>query len=67
MEADAEHQQHDADFGELLGKGRVGEDARRVLARGNACQKVAYERRRLEEALGEKAEDERQTEGDDEC
>ena len=51
----------------LLGKGRVGEDARRVLARGNACQKVADERRRLEEALGEKAEDERQTEGDDEC
>ena len=52
---------------ELLGKGRVGEDARRVLARSNACQKVADERRCLEEALGQKAEDERQTEGDDEC
>ena len=67
VEADAEHQQHDADFGELLGKGCVGEDARRVLARSNACQKVADERRCLEEALGQKAEDERQTEGDDEC
>lgn len=67
VKADAEHQQHDADFGELVSQRRIGEDAGRVLACGDARQKVADERGSLEEALGQKAEDERQAEGDDEC
>lgn len=65
-EADAEHQQHDADVGELRGERGVADKPRRVRADRDAGQQIA-EQRRLTQALGERAEggggDERDRDG----
>ena len=58
LQADAEHQQDDADLGQLLGEGRVGHETRRVRADQRAGQQVADDRRQPE-ALGDETEDER--------
>ena len=65
VQADAEHQQHHADLGELIGERRVGDDAWRVLACGDAGEKITHKGRGLQEALGNEAEDKREREGDD--
>ena len=44
LQADAEHQQDHADFGQLLGKRRVGDEARRVRPDEDAGQEVANDR-----------------------
>ena len=44
LQADAEHQQDDADLGELLGQRRVGDEARRVRPDEHAGQQVADDR-----------------------
>ena len=41
LQADAEHQQDDADLGELLGEVRVGDEARRVRPDQRAGEQVA--------------------------
>ena len=66
MQTHPEHQQHHADFGQLVREGRVGEDAGRMLPGGDAGQQIADERGRLQEALADEAEDERQRKRDDE-
>ena len=59
MKANAEHQQHHADFRELRGERSVCNDAGRVLARRNAREQVTHESRRSEDTFGNKAEDKR--------
>ena len=44
MQADAEHQQDDADLGELAGQGGIGGEARRERADHDARQHVAGQR-----------------------
>jgi hypothetical protein len=44
LQADAEHQQDHADFGQLLGKRRVGDEAGRVRPDEGAGQEVADDR-----------------------
>ena len=56
LQADAEHQQDDADLGELLGDFRVGDESRRVRADQRTGEKVADDRREAG-ALREIAED----------
>ena len=45
VDADAEHQQDDADFGQLWGKVGVGDEAWREWPHGYACQQVAHKGR----------------------
>ena len=58
---DAEHEQDDADLGELLGQRRVGDEAGRVRPDQRARQQVADDRRQAE-ALREEAQDQRSAE-----
>ena len=58
LQADAEHQQDDADLRQLLGQRRVGDEARRVRADQRAGEQVADDRRQAE-ALRDVAQDER--------
>ncbi len=48
MEPDAEHQQNDADLGQLIGDVLVGNVARRERADEDAGDQIAHERRELE-------------------
>ncbi len=65
MQADAEHQQDDADLGEFVGKAGIGDEARRERPDQHAGDQIADERRHAE-AVGERAEDEGQPQtGDD--
>ena len=45
MQADAEHQQDDADLGELARERLVGDEARREGADGDAGEQIADQRR----------------------
>ena len=58
LQADAEHQQDDADLGKLLGQVDVGDEPGRVGSDGDAREKVADNRRQAG-SLREVAEDER--------
>ena len=57
MQANPEHQQDDADFGELIGNALIGDEARRERADGNAGEQIA-DQRRQPQALGHEAEGE---------
>ncbi len=59
MQADAEHQQDDADLGQLVGEALVGDEARREGPDQHAGQQIADQRRDAQ-AVGERAEDEGQ-------
>ena len=59
MQTDAEHQQHDADFGELARQFDVGNKAGRGGTDDDAGDQVADQRRQLQ-ASGEKADDQAQ-------
>ena len=61
LQADAEHQQDDADLGQLLGQRGVGDEAGRVRADERPGQQVADDRRQAE-PLREVAEDQRRAE-----
>ena len=61
MQPDAEHQQDDADFGQLQRQMLVGDEARRVRSDQHAGDQVADQRRDAE-PVGERAEDEGQPE-----
>ena len=61
LQADAEHQQDDADFGELLGELGVRDEAGRMRSDGDAGEQVADDRRQAE-PMREIAEDERRAE-----
>ena len=63
MQADAEHQQDDADLGELFGEILVGDIARRERADQDAGQQIADQRRDAQ-TLGERAEDKGEHEAD---
>ena len=54
MQADAEHQEDDADLGQFGREALVGDEARREGADGDAGEQIAYERR-YAEALGQRA------------
>ncbi len=56
VQADAEHQQDDADLGQLAGQGNVGDEARRERPDHDACQQVADQRLDAQ-AVGDQAED----------
>ncbi|GGE13753.1 hypothetical protein GCM10008012_65370 [Rhizobium anhuiense] len=56
MQADAEHQKDDAHFGELTGKGGVGDEARGERPHQDAGHQVADERRQPE-PIGAVAQD----------
>ena len=58
LQADAEHQQDDADLGELLGDLRVGDESRRVRTDQRAREQIADDRRQAR-ALREVAENQR--------
>ena len=58
LQADAEHQQDDADLRQLLGQGRVGDEAGRVRADQRAGEQVADDGRKPE-ALRDVAQDQR--------
>ena len=62
MQADAEHQQDHADFGELQRETGVGDEAGRVRADGDAGEKIADDRRQTE-PLGEESESEGKHQG----
>ncbi len=61
LEADAEHQQHDADLGELLGEANIGDEAGRVGTDENAADEIADDRRQAE-ALRQQPKNERRRE-----
>jgi hypothetical protein len=61
MQADAEHQQHDADFGKLRGDPHVGDEAGGRRPDQDAGDQVADQRRQLQ-ALGDQAEHQRNAE-----
>ena len=61
VQPDAEHQQDDADLGQLLGQGGVGDEARRVRPDEHAGQQVAHDRREPE-PLRDVSEDQRRRE-----
>jgi hypothetical protein len=61
MQPHAEHQQHDADLGELAGDLEVGDIAGRGGADQHAGEQVADQRRQAEPD-GDEAEDQRQPE-----
>ena len=48
MRADAEHEQHHTDLGELRGEMRVGDPARRVRTHRDAGEEVTDERRQAQ-------------------
>jgi hypothetical protein len=58
LQPDAEHQQDDADFRELLRQRVIGDKAWRVGTDQDACGKVADDGRKAE-PLGDRAADER--------
>jgi hypothetical protein len=65
VQADAEHEQNDAEFGELVRELLVGDEARRKGTDDDARQQVARDRRQPQ-LLGDEPEDECQTDaGDD--
>lgn len=65
MQADAEHQQDHADFGQFIGEAGIGDEARRVRPDQDAGDEVTDQRRDAE-AIGNCAEDESQPQtGDD--
>jgi hypothetical protein len=66
VQADAEHQQDDADLGELAGERAVAHEARRVGADEDAREEIAHQRRQAQ-ALRQHSADEGQHEaqGDD--
>ena len=64
VEPDAEHQEDDADLGELVGDLDVGDEARAVRADDDAGDEVADQRGEAE-AVGDGAEDEGEHEADD--
>jgi hypothetical protein len=70
MDADAEHEQDDADLGELLSQRRVGHEAGRVGARHDAGDEVAHQGRQAK-AMCHHAEQEGEPDaasnGHDEC
>jgi len=59
VQADAEHQQDDADLGQFLGQVAVGDVARRERADSDAGKEIAHQGRGLE-PRGDGAENERQ-------
>jgi hypothetical protein len=61
LQADAEHQQDDADFGQLLGQRRVGNEARRVRPDERAGQEIADDRRQTD-PLGDVSQEQRRGE-----
>ena len=63
MQADAEHQQDDADLGELAGDRRVGDKAGRERTDEDAGDEIA-DQRRQPQPVGQIAEDRRQHEAD---
>ena len=65
MQPDAEHQQDDADLGELVGDVLVGDVARRERPDQNPGEQVADQRRELE-AMHQHAEGEGEHEADSE-
>jgi hypothetical protein len=54
MEPDAEHEQDDAEFGELVGGGDIADEAGGVGADDDAGEEVAHDRRQAD-ALGKKS------------
>ena len=48
MQAYAEHEQDDADLGQLRGQPRIGHEARRMRPHQDARQQVAYQGRQTE-------------------
>lgn len=56
MKPDAEHQQHDADFGQLRGDVHIGHKARGRRTNDNARDQIADQRRNLQ-AFGDEAQD----------
>ena len=48
MQADAEHQQHHTDFGELAGQSHVRDKSRRVRADQDAGDEIADQRRQFQ-------------------
>ena len=63
MQADAEHQQNDADLGQLVGDILVGDEAGRERADDDSRHQISDQRRQLE-AVGEHAEGEGEHEAD---
>ncbi len=61
LKADAEHQQDDADFGQLLGQRRVGHEARGVGSDQRTGKQVAHERRQAN-SVGDVAQEQRRGE-----
>jgi len=64
MQADAEHQQDHADIGKLERQLGIGDEAWRERPDGDACKDVARQRRQAQQ-VGERAEDEGETEAED--
>ena len=62
VQADAEHQQHHADLGELPREVDIGDEARRGRPDEDAGEQIADQRRQLQ-ARRDEAEDQRQAEG----
>ena len=58
LQADAEHQQDDADLRQLFRQRRIGHEARRVRPDQHAGQQIAHDRRKAQ-ALGDVAKHER--------
>lgn len=48
METDAEHQQHDADLGQLARQVLIGHEARGLPAHRDAGQQIAHDRRKAQ-------------------
>lgn len=66
MQADAEHQQDDADFGQLAGETGVGDEAGRKRPEHHAGQQVADDGRDAQ-PVGDGGEDERQHNAANDC
>jgi hypothetical protein len=64
MQTDAEHQQDDADFGQLRCKGLIGDEARRRRPDHHAGEQITGDRRDPQ-AVGERTENEGENEADD--
>ena len=62
MQADAEHQQHDADFRQLAGQADIGDEARCGRTDQHAGGQVADQRRQAQ-FEGDHAENEAEAEG----
>jgi hypothetical protein len=57
LEADHEHQEHDAEFGEVADRVRVLRERHRIRADQNSDREVAEHRRQAREAAGHRAGD----------